>query len=192
MNAHPTPLAGDLAVELANTLSARRGRVVEGLGGPADLARWLERVGARLPVALSATDLAGVGRLDLDVALQVRDGFRTLLAAGDAAGPLDARAVDALNDRARAVPRWRELVLEPEVRLVVRSRSRAVETAIALLAEEALRLAAGPGWASLHACAAPGCIRYFRGDHPRRAFCSPACGARARSARHYAAGRLRR
>ena len=33
---------------------------------------------------------------------------------------------------------------------------------------------------------APGCVLYFIKDHPRREWCSTACGNRARAARHYA------
>ena len=32
---------------------------------------------------------------------------------------------------------------------------------------------------------APGCVLYFVQDHPRREWCSTACGNRARVARHY-------
>ena len=37
----------------------------------------------------------------------------------------------------------------------------------------------------LRACLAPGCVLYFVKDHPRREWCGPACGNRARAARHY-------
>jgi hypothetical protein len=37
----------------------------------------------------------------------------------------------------------------------------------------------------LRACQAPGCVLYFVKDHPRREWCSTACGNRARAARHY-------
>jgi predicted RNA-binding Zn ribbon-like protein len=37
----------------------------------------------------------------------------------------------------------------------------------------------------LRACPAPRCVRYFRQDDPRQAWCKPSCGNRARVARHY-------
>jgi predicted RNA-binding Zn ribbon-like protein len=37
----------------------------------------------------------------------------------------------------------------------------------------------------LRACYAPGCVLYFVQDHPRREWCSTACGNRVRAARHY-------
>jgi hypothetical protein len=39
--------------------------------------------------------------------------------------------------------------------------------------------------ALLRACGAPGCVLMFLKDHPRREWCSNACGNRARQARHY-------
>ena len=42
----------------------------------------------------------------------------------------------------------------------------------------------------LRACHAPGCVLYFLKDHPRREWCSTACGNRARAARHYRRHRL--
>ncbi|HEY3005705.1 MAG TPA: CGNR zinc finger domain-containing protein [Kribbellaceae bacterium] len=36
------------------------------------------------------------------------------------------------------------------------------------------------------ACYAPGRVLYFVTGHPRREWCSTACGNRARAARHYA------
>ncbi len=44
---------------------------------------------------------------------------------------------------------------------------------------------AGP----LYPCLGPGCVLYFTRDHPRREWCSDACGNRARVARHYARAR---
>jgi predicted RNA-binding Zn ribbon-like protein len=55
--------------------------------------------------------------------------------------------------------------------------------AVARLAAQAVNLLARPS--TLGACEAPGCVRYFVRDHPRRGWCSAACGNRARVARHY-------
>jgi predicted RNA-binding Zn ribbon-like protein len=43
----------------------------------------------------------------------------------------------------------------------------------------------GENGAALRACHAPGCVLYFVKTHPRREWCSVACGNRARAARHY-------
>lgn len=41
----------------------------------------------------------------------------------------------------------------------------------------------------LRACPAPGCILFFEKTHPRREWCSPACGNRVRVARHSRSGK---
>jgi predicted RNA-binding Zn ribbon-like protein len=46
-------------------------------------------------------------------------------------------------------------------------------------------LLGGEDAARLRACYAPGCVLYFIKTHPRREWCSVACGNRVRAARHY-------
>ncbi|WP_245898953.1 CGNR zinc finger domain-containing protein [Nonomuraea indica] len=99
---------------------------------------------------------------------------------------LDPRAAETLNRHARRSPRWRELLLDPEPHAVVRSADRPVAAALAALAEEAIDLFAGPVRHKLRACQGPGCILHFVRESPRREWCSPGCGNRARAARHYA------
>jgi predicted RNA-binding Zn ribbon-like protein len=50
---------------------------------------------------------------------------------------------------------------------------------------ETIELLTGDERPRLRACNAPGCVLYFVKDHPRRQWCSNACGNRARAARHY-------
>ena len=49
----------------------------------------------------------------------------------------------------------------------------------------AVGLLGGADAARLRACYAPGCVLYFVKTHPRREWCSVACGNRVRAARHY-------
>lgn len=58
-------------------------------------------------------------------------------------------------------------------------------TALAGLAAEAIDLLTGPSAGTLRACHAPHCVLYFVKSHPRREWCSEACGNRVRAARHY-------
>jgi predicted RNA-binding Zn ribbon-like protein len=60
-----------------------------------------------------------------------------------------------------------------------------VTTALAQVAEQAVALLGGADATRLRACYAPGCVLYFVKTHPRRAWCSVACGNRVRAARHY-------
>jgi hypothetical protein len=59
-----------------------------------------------------------------------------------------------------------------------------VAAALSVVAVQAIGLLTDPD-SPLRACHAPGCVLYFVRDHPRREWCSAACGNRARAARHY-------
>jgi predicted RNA-binding Zn ribbon-like protein len=56
---------------------------------------------------------------------------------------------------------------------------------LSALAADAIDLVTGPNRASLRVCGAPGCVLAFVKRHPRREWCSTACGNRVRQARHY-------
>ena len=58
-------------------------------------------------------------------------------------------------------------------------------TGLAQVAGEAVGLLGGEDTVRLRACRAPGCVLYFIKAHPRREWCSVACGNRVRAARHY-------
>ncbi|MFH9354859.1 CGNR zinc finger domain-containing protein [Kitasatospora sp. NPDC017646] len=53
----------------------------------------------------------------------------------------------------------------------------------ALAAPAGDRVPPGRGSAVLRACPGPGCVRFFVKDHPRRGWCGPGCGNRARAGR---------
>jgi predicted RNA-binding Zn ribbon-like protein len=55
-----------------------------------------------------------------------------------------------------------------------------------------MALLAGPDASRIRACQAPGCVLFFLAERRRRDWCSPACGNRARVARHYRRQRQRR
>ena len=86
----------------------------------------------------------------------------------------------------RAAPWWRELAADRELTQVARTAATPVSAALAAIADEAVELLTGPDAAALRACTAPGCMLFYRKDHPRRAWCSPRCSNRVRAARHYA------
>ena len=120
---------------------------------------------------------------------ELRDALR-VLAADRTADPRPvargheaecAAAVATLNAASALAPGWPTLV---DGRLVWASDADPDARVVGEQAAEAVRfLADGP---DLRACLAPGCVLYFVKDHPRRAWCSTACGNRARAARHYA------
>ncbi|MEZ0090750.1 ABATE domain-containing protein [Streptacidiphilus sp. EB129] len=193
------PLLGEpLPVELMNTIWADRDGVHDALGATAETEAWLRAIAPRIDLptvpgldALAAKDVDHLARRLRDL----RDALRRLAAeatgdprpaAASATGALDD-ALDAVNDAAGAVPRWSALTWTPgeaPVRLT-RTNGQAAAATVSAIAEEAIALFSQDDRLALRACLAPGCVLYFLKDHPRREWCSPACGNRARAARHY-------
>lgn len=187
MASRPVPILGEpLPLELANTRFAHRGHEHEGLREPADLSAWLRQVRDRLPAAPSDRDLDGIGPAELAAARALRDALRTLFTAATAGTAPDADAAEVVNRAVRAAPQWRELATDDGLAAVTRTAAPPVSAALAAIADEAVGLLTGPDAAALRACAAPGCMLFYRKDHPRRAWCSPRCSNRVRAARHYA------
>jgi predicted RNA-binding Zn ribbon-like protein len=155
-----------LAIELHNTI--RKGPV-DTLS--ADLRGWLETVADRLPVDPGAVDVAR-----LDDFLALRAAVRAALHAPDA---IPAAAVAELNQRSGANPRSLELPGRER-----HHGATATDVVLGVIAADAIALVSGD--AELRVCGAPGRVLMFVKDHPRREWCSNACGNRARQARHYA------
>ncbi|MEO3803537.1 CGNR zinc finger domain-containing protein [Nonomuraea sp. B1E8] len=186
------PLLGEPPpIELGNTAYAVRGRPKDGLQSVEHLSAWLRDMRPRLTVQLDDADIHGVTDHDLHLARELRDAILTLVTATVNDRALDPDAVATLNRHTRQTPRWRELRTAPEPHTTVRSSGRRVAAALAALAEDAADLFAGPLRHQLRACRGPGCVLHFVHDTPRREWCSPGCGNRARAARHYAKVRQR-
>ena len=166
-----------IAVELHNTLYVVGGVRHDGLS-PA----WLEALSDRLPAAGPGPS---PGR---DEPVALRDSIRSALQAAVLGTPHDATALDAINRASAGAPRSPLVVRRPGRRPRRRRgvprreprshRRRGVRAGCD-------RPAHGPQAGDLRACGAPGCILLFVKDHPRREWCSNACGNRARQARHY-------
>ncbi|MFF9032967.1 CGNR zinc finger domain-containing protein [Streptomyces iakyrus] len=63
--------------------------------------------------------------------------------------------------------------------------STAPPPATAALAHAVITFLASPGRDRPRPCHAPRRVRYFLTEHPRREWCTPRCGDRARVARHH-------
>ncbi|MFD5897323.1 CGNR zinc finger domain-containing protein [Streptomyces sp. NPDC060366] len=201
------PLLGEpLPVEFMNTLWADRDGVHDELARPGGLVAWLCGVRPRLPRAdgLSLARLPEPSADELRQFRRLRDALRHLAAVttgntgdtGDtpdtvtgAASDADAlaTAVAAVNESCAYTPSWSMLEWTGESGP---GRTAATDGApsgwiLSQLAEEGVRLLAGPGRTELRACHGPRCVLYFVRSHPRREWCSADCGNRARVARHY-------
>jgi predicted RNA-binding Zn ribbon-like protein len=184
----PGPVGGEpLAIELHNTVYAFRGELVDTLETPDGLSAWLDAVADRLPAPARAAD---VGRRPEFVALRAAVG--ELLEAALAGKRPPAGALEMVNAAAGRAPVSAGAVPDAEGRLEGQTRYHTTDPtdiALAAFAADAIDLLTGPGGNDVRACRAPGCVLMFLKDHPRRRWCSAACGNRARQARHYARAR---
>lgn len=190
-----TLLEEPLPVELMNTVGVDRDGVHDALDSDAGAAAWLRAVAGRIGVEAGTEP----GQLDADAVRPVagalrelRDALRRLAAeaTGDprpsATAPELTRpeAIATLNALAKA---WPELVwpADGQPSRAYRARGTAAGLAVELIAHQGVELLAGPARDWLRPCLAPNCLLFFVKDHARREWCSPACGNRARVARHY-------
>ena len=172
-----------------NTIWADTAGVHDDLITPAGLHDWLATADHRY--AADASEVPGPG--ELAEARRLRDSLRRLAAfATDDARPAAQSPVDNADDAVAAVNR--AVTHRPHAHLVLRCgqlhRDRPTPTspthvALADLAHDSIDMLTGADATKLRACHAPGCVRYFLRSHPRREWCSEACGNRARAARHY-------
>ena len=172
-----------LAIELVSTVHVRDGATVDALTTPGELSAWLDVNDSRLDgIATARIDPVAV----LEPVRELRGAVDRLARAAIAGQPPAPADVELVNTATRRAPAHREL------RWTRRGRPVAVEVTpagpadalLARLARDATGLLAGDH-GELGACGGPSCILLFARTRPRQAWCSPACGNRARVARHY-------
>ncbi|MFG2132870.1 CGNR zinc finger domain-containing protein [Streptomyces sp. NPDC048751] len=182
-----------LALDLALTIRQDgHGGVVDDLAEPVGLTAWVrvhpDTVAEPAGFVADEATLAAVR--------DVRGAVRALFAHAvrpDEPSPADAtrlmpvhQAVERLNAAAARTPtvpvlHWADGT-EPETH---RQAAQGAGELTAVLAQAAIAFLAGPDRTRLRACHAPRCVRYFLKEHPRQEWCQPACGNRARVARHH-------
>jgi predicted RNA-binding Zn ribbon-like protein len=175
-----------LPVRLMSTIWADADGPHDDLRTTADVNDWLDAV---------SVDRAGAHATEgeLATARALRDAVRLLAAhvTGDhrpstAAVTADvAAALDRVNVIAAELPAPRLALRDGRLELGLPGGPSPVTTGLAQVAEQAVALLGGEDAGRLRACYAPGCVLYFVKTHPRREWCSVACGNRVRAARHY-------
>jgi predicted RNA-binding Zn ribbon-like protein len=175
-----------LPVRLMSTIWADTDGRHDDLRTTADVDAWLDAVDV---------DRAGAPANDgeLATARALRDAVRLLAAyvtADDRPGAAASAeqvgaALDLVNATAAELPAPRLALRDGGLGVGAPAGASPVTTALARVAEQAVALLGGQDAARLRACYAPGCVLYFVKTHPRRAWCSVACGNRVRAARHY-------
>jgi predicted RNA-binding Zn ribbon-like protein len=185
----PPVMGQALPVELMSTVWADRHGVHDSLATDAGAVAWLAGLGERLP---ARTVLKGQARQRVR---ELRDAVRRV-AAHVTSDPRERAvssstdvggAVETINAAAARAPAIPALAVTKDGGLLARSRDEFGEDAVlSSLAAAAIEFFGSSEAENLNACLAPNCVLYFVKDHPRREWCSSACGNRARAARHYA------
>jgi predicted RNA-binding Zn ribbon-like protein len=173
-------------VRLMNTIWADASGPQDDLTTTADVGDWLLATGV-------SDRITRPSRHELERARLLRDALRRLAAfvtndtrhaARSPLADLD-EAIAAVNALAADAP-TNLLALHQGQLTVAGDRAVSPATlALAAVATDAVHLLTGPNATQLRACQAPGCVLYFVKSHPRREWCSEACGNRVRAARHY-------
>jgi predicted RNA-binding Zn ribbon-like protein len=175
-----------LPVRLMSTIWADTDGLHDGLRTTADVDEWLDAVGI---------DRAGAHATEAELAKAraLRDAVRRLAAyvtrdsrpAAASAVTGIAAALDQVNSTAAELPAPLLALRDGRLELGAHRGPSPVAAGLAQAAEQAAGLLGGEDAARLRACYAPGCVLYFIKTHPRREWCSVACGNRVRAARHY-------
>jgi predicted RNA-binding Zn ribbon-like protein len=174
-------------VRLMNTIWADRSGAHDALTTTDDLTAWLA-------ASHPGLDQPDPGPGDLESFRALRDALRRLaaLVTGDtrpaaASATTDiGQAVADINHAAAQAPTWPQLAYDAgDLHPVAGGDATPARRLLSSTAHRAIGLLTGQDGITLRACYSPGCVLYFTRDHPRRQWCSAACGNRARAARHY-------
>jgi predicted RNA-binding Zn ribbon-like protein len=155
------------AIDLTQTVRDVRGRPVDDLRSDEDLDAWLESQEDRVPPL-------GAGERNVEVWRSLREAISAAFAAVLAGEPPPAAAIEHINACAGpVVPQLRE-----------DRREYVPSGALAAVAASAIEILGTETRERLRFCAAPSCGMYYLGHRADQQWCSPACGTRARVARH--------
>jgi predicted RNA-binding Zn ribbon-like protein len=172
------------AIELHNTIYAAVGQAFDGLADAASSAAFLDSIEHRL----TSRELpAGPGPSPRQLAAlrqTVRDALHSLVNVTPLA-PETAAALNLYASASRSSPTVQIAADGGPTRGVDWHGASRTDAVLAAFAADTIELLTGPHRDQVRACGAPGCVLLYIHDHPRRQWCSNACGNRARQARHY-------
>lgn len=170
------------ALAFANSRFRRPQGWTDLAGTGAELGEWL--AAHALP-----SDTPARAAAELSQFHELREAIRELLLARAEGRTPPDDALACVNRASASLPGAVQLAwpagaapgrgFEPAVEAEPLARSRAA------LAVDAIELVAGGRGELLVACGGPRCVRLLLKDHPRRQWCGPRCGERARAARYY-------
>jgi predicted RNA-binding Zn ribbon-like protein len=169
-----------LAVDVANTIRRDGMTYVELWRTGADVVAWARRQDGRVPVPSAA---AAQDRLD-DLR-SLRDDVFTLLLSATSGQALPMDVTARINERARTivvVPQLTDTAGHVVAHPI--AGTDPIDELISRITAAVIDLVGGGGHVALAFCDAPSCGRFFIRERPNKRWCGPACGTRARVARH--------
>ena len=182
-----------LCLDFVNTRVAEHGRLMDLLGEPSDLARWLAEAGVlsggEAEEALKGWGEGPRGRQVFERAVALREDLREVVEAVVMGEPAPQGAIDGVNALLRSRPGYPQIEQTP-TGFEKRFRAERDEPLGALvpIAESAADLLAGGDLPLLKKCENPGCVLHFYDtskNHARRWCSMSGCGNRMKAAAHY-------
>jgi predicted RNA-binding Zn ribbon-like protein len=147
---------------------------------------WIRQLAGRLAGAGAPSAIEATFReADLSSLLALREALRGVAGALVGGVAPDVQDVDRVNRAAALAPRWTSIAWDDGPAKATETSGTPVDQVFSVLADDAIGLFTGTNANRLRLCERPGCVLFFLKDHPRREWCTPACGARVRAARSY-------
>jgi predicted RNA-binding Zn ribbon-like protein len=181
------PVLGEpIPVELANTRYRDGDEVIEFLADPALVSAWFDAS----PTAHQLHAPQRWSESDRRRLIDLRDALDHLFRARIGTEVPEPHAVEQLNDAAARVIRRVELTWDRDggpQRVERLDAPDRIDAVLAAIADQAIRLLAGPDADLLRICANDDCQLLFVRQHHRRRWCHNSCGHRHRQAAYYRA-----
>ena len=173
-----------MAVEFVSSWHYAGNILIDEFGSIDGLATWIDTYRERL--GLAAGSPVRVGVPDRVRIVDLREAIRELLSASVDHTQPSAETVRLIDGQGRgagaATLKW-----PPSgPRLDGPRETSTADLLAAQVCASAVRLLTSPRRLLLRRCPAPRCVLFFSALRPGQAWCSPACGNRARVARHSA------
>jgi predicted RNA-binding Zn ribbon-like protein len=171
-------LGEPLPVDFANSVRRRGRRYEELFVSGADVERWSRHERPRVPMVSARTAAPRLAEVRA-----LRDDVFTLLQAITRQQRLPPGPVQRINARAREHPVVPQVKHSGELTVTVISAAEPLDDLLARVADSTIRLLNDAG-SALALCDAPSCGQFFIRARGNQRWCGPACGNRARVARH--------
>jgi predicted RNA-binding Zn ribbon-like protein len=173
-----------LAVEFTSSWHFESGTLIDEIETQEGLASWIDAYRSRL--GMPTGERISISDEDVATALRVRAAVRALLdALVDQTSPPDS-SLELVTECARRVDDTSVAWPAAGPHLVWPDATATIDKVTSQVCASVIRLITSPRRDLLRRCPAPSCVLFFSALRKTQQWCSPACGNRARVARHSA------